>query len=437
MTTRLNQVERRAYIYLIAAVALIFVPILYQFIFRITFTDYPTHHKAIVKMAETGDLLLSHFLYHIVVGVIWKLLSLPLSGVLPSPLAQVNVAGLITEFLIYAFLAAVIYQLLQRAVQQNTALQSAPTWRPAIATTLGLMVLGPVLLLWPIDRSKYLGYIATNAYHNPTMPALKPIAVLLFVCVAAAFLEYSDRKYSNREYSGAGATASPEKISRRRTWAIAAILTALSALAKPSYIICLLPALLIYAVYRRLRGHHVDFALIGWGVVLPTFLMLGWQYLFTYETGGTGVLFLPLAAMSAHSYLYYLPPKFFFSILFPMVVYLLFFARARRDTTLNLAWCVFAVAAFYSYFLAEAGRVGHGNFIWSGQIALFVLFIQSMIFLVRETAVFTPVASLRSFFTTDRRLMWCLLAFGAHVASGVYYYVYLMTIDPTMTNPYG
>jgi len=436
--------RRRALTQLVVAVALIFAPILYQMICRMHLTDYPTHNQAIIEMASERHLLLTHFLYHLIAGILWKLLALPLSSLFPDIIDQVNVAGVLAQLLIYEFLAVVIFlQLSAAAVQAATgradeskiATTSQLAWRPLIVTTIALMIAGPALFLWHLDGSDYLGYVATNAYHNPTMPALKPFALLLFAYVSLTFVQ--SKQPANWAAPSAVAASAEEaspasSLSSRTIWIITAALVVLGALAKPSYNVCLLPAVLMYAAYRRVKGHRVDFALLGRGVFVPMFLMLAWQYLFTYKTGNSGVLFLPLAAMSVFSS--YLIPKYFLSILFPLTVYVLY-KPARRDPILTLAWWVFGVASFYTYLLAEAGRVGHGNFIWSGQIGLFVLFVQSMIFLVRETAIFAP-SSLRSFFAadrrsmaSDRRLMWCFLAFGAHFASGVYYYVHLMRLE--------
>ena len=52
--------------------------------------------------------------------------------------------------------------------------------------------------------------------------------------------------------------------------------------------------------------------------------------------------------------------------------------EARRDTMLNLAWLTFGFATLQTYLLAEAGpRFNDGNFAWSSQISLFVLFTVS------------------------------------------------------------
>ncbi len=43
-----------------------------------------------------------------------------------------------------------------------------------------------------------------------------------------------------------------------------------------------------------------------------------------------------------------------------------------------LAWILFAVGAGIAYLLAESGpRMAHGNMVWSAQIAVFILFVQS------------------------------------------------------------
>ena len=54
---------------------------------------------------------------------------------------------------------------------------------------------------------------------------------------------------------------------------------------------------------------------------------------------------------------------------------------------MRLAWGAFAIGLFFSYFVAESGRrLGDGNFLWSGQMAAFMLFVVSAAFVRAELA---------------------------------------------------
>ncbi len=102
--------------------------------------------------------------------------------------------------------------------------------------------------------------------------------------------------------------------------------------------------------------------------------------------------------------------KFVLSILFPLCVYSLYFRKATDDTYLSLAWPIFLVGACYTYFLAEDGAARFdGNFWWSAQVALLILFVFSTAFLVRQEV-------------RSKRFFICAAVFGLHLISGIVWY---------------
>src|SRR5207248_602892 len=144
-----------------------------------------------------------------------------------------------------------------------------------------------------------------------------------------------------------------------------------------------------------------------------------------------GIIFAPLKVYSLYSS--WLLPKFILSILFPLTVYLLYFRRATQDFALNLSWLIFLIGSFYAYFLAESGpRFDAGNFGWGAQIALFILFVWSVKFLIRQeiaTRGECVGATKRS-----KRCVTCIMAFGLHLVSGFgWYVVYLSTLNVRYT----
>jgi hypothetical protein len=69
------------------------------------------------------------------------------------------------------------------------------------------------------------------------------------------------------------------------------------------------------------------------------------------------------------------------SLAFPLAVAALWPRAAWRDPALRLAWGGTLVGLFISYFIAEAGdRLYDGNFLWTGQMAVFVLFVAAAAF---------------------------------------------------------
>jgi len=114
--------------------------------------------------------------------------------------------------------------------------------------------------------------------------------------------------------------------------------------------------------------------------------------------------------------------KFSLSILFPLVVYALYLKRACRNVHFNLAWLTFGIGAFYTYFVAESGwRFGHGNFTWSGQISLLILFISATVFFIAQNRPFK----------WSIRMVACTYIFALHLLCGLYWY-YLHLTAATM-----
>jgi len=99
----------------------------------------------------------------------------------------------------------------------------------------------------------------------------------------------------------------------------------------------------------------------------------------------------------------------------------LYFQKTRQDLSFNLAWLTFIFGAFYTYFLAESERVTDGNFIWSGQITLFMLFVVSAVFFLRQ--IYEPGKG----FTFSRAAIICIVIWMLHVASGVLWYATELT----------
>lgn len=364
-------IERRelpAIAALSAAVVAVFSPLLFHLIVgsgpRI---DYFQHVELARTMASDFTLRTPHFLFQLlviavekVVGDFWR-------------------AGFVVVIASYVILALVLYFELRR---------SAPT-------ALGLMLASPLSLLAGLDGHYYFGYISGAIYHNPTIVLLKPLTILLFVWSARFFL-------------------SPFRASVRVITLIA-IVVMLSAIAKPSYLICLLPALAVVALLRVVRRQPVDWRALLLGVVLPSMLLLGWQYLHTYTGNGSksSVAFAPF--LVARHYSDWLLPKFLLSIAFPLVVTIVFFRRALADIRLGLAWLGAALGAFYFYCLIETGDLTfHGNFGWSGVIAFFVLFFAATAFLLDQWRLHPE---------EKWPLILSTAVFCLHVISGMIWYV--------------
>jgi len=221
-----------------------------------------------------------------------------------------------------------------------------------------------------------IGYIWAEPYHSPTYALLKPFAL-----AGAAFAVYFLAQ------------------SRQPNWkviSLCAVTVAAGTLAKPSFAICALPALVLCAVYQQAR--KAPFSRIGvlCGWLLPGLATLAWQYLRTYATPddpsryADSIIFAPLAVMRVHTN--DLAAPYFWSTLLPLCVFAVFGKQAWADGGLRFSLIAFLFGTVYTYTLAEQARLGAGNFLWSSYITLFVLYFFAVVFVLRQLTNQVPTA---------------------------------------------
>ena len=316
-----------------------------------------------------------HFLYHLLIAILYAI------HLAPSFLAAAR------WILVAASAAAalLVYGGIWWAVRDDRRWGSSPV---VFFATLAVM------LAQPIGRFDWyeIGYLWNEPFMIPTYTLLAPFALAGFF-LTVAYL------FSKRE---AG-------------WSMSILffaVTAGGALAKPSFLICLLPAAMLLAAWRLWRGLPVARRTLLAGLVLPALLVLGGQFLLTYGAirGVVGyqdsLVWAPLRVMS--HWASGLGIKFLLSTLFPLAVLLVNGRAALRDGQMQLAWLTFGAGSAYAYLLSERVRATDGNFLWSAYITLFILFVASVIFMLRQATI-----------VSWRRTALCLCALAPHVISGV------------------
>lgn len=357
-------------------VALLFAPVFYRVSLEY---DYLVHAGLARTMLASGRPITPHFLL--------QLLTIGCRCLLPVSMET-------AQFLVVmAALTATAFLLFVRLRQTSGSSGTAALLTPV------LLLAAPVPLLALFDESLYLGYIGINVYHNPTIVLLKPLALLSFGYAVAA-LDGTDN-------------------SGFRSLAAVTLTTVAALVAKPSFTICLLPALVLVILSNRNVRQRASWSILAGGFFTPAIVVLAAQFWMTYSdtqapgvyAGKSAVVFAPLAVM--HSYSSWLFPKLILSLLFPLTLLICNARSVLRDTGLLLAWSSFLAGAAYTYLLAEAGpRMPQGNFTWSAQITLFLLFVCSATFLWRHA----PTRPLRG-----RRI--CTVLLVLHALSGVLFYV--------------
>ena len=249
------------------------------------------------------------------------------------------------------------------------------------------------IFLFTIDSNVYRGYFVPTAYHNPTQQLNKLFALWIYFVYGRHFLRTDH----------AASSSVP----------LLAVLCVLSAVAKPSFLIAFLPAAALFAAsdlaHRRWRQALLCLAGIG----IPSALTLLWQTQFSADAGqGVEVALKPFVIFSAGETLYKLPA----SLAFPLVVAVAAWWTRTSDVWLRFVWTLTGIALFVTLFVVESGqRMMHGNFAWTGQTAVFLVYVESLLFALTQL---------------DRpwtRAAWFL--FGIHVLCGIYWYSFMFTAD--------
>jgi len=391
-------------IILVAIITGVFYPIMSKWVIR-GLGDHGAHVNFAEQMQygiQTSNPV-PHFLFHYLVRGVRALLSLPMRE-----------SALVVIMSFYVFLGVIIYNYLISGfyTKNNAIIESLNIHMYTIFLCVGVMLATPVALLVVLDHHMYFGYIGMRVYHNPTIIILQPLALLLFIIITTS-INFSSQSILNL-------------IS---LYVVLILLTILVALAKPSYIICLVPALILYMIIKLINGERINNNIIIYGVILPSIFVLGMQYLMMYSSSVSTenrIIFAPLRVYSEHSK--WLLPKFILSILFPLSVTILYFKQVKLDEQIKIAWIAFLIGTFYTYFLAESGEsMSYGNFAWSGQITLFILFVVSIKFVLERITEFDFSNPSHSDITRISIIMYLFLL---HVICGVMWYFSEMFYSP-------
>ncbi len=368
---------------IIALVALFMAPVYGYRILQPVNSDFGNHNQfalSLVKGERVPDHILAHPFYQLsIAGLIWltrSRLDASHASILLMVCSQV-----VGTLIIYFWLG-------KRNFKGSELLRAV--------ISIGLTIVAPLMALQPLDGKYYFGYIGLVNFHNPTVIYLRPFALLMMIFLVDVVTNH--------------------RTNRLLTF-LAALVTILATLEKPSFTLTILPVAalcFIYGWYRKQPGVWLS---LLWGILLPGGVILAGQYLFTYfsshEAGGQ-IIFAPLAVEQAASD--YLAVKFLFSIYLIIVLSLTYGKDFFTDRSIRLAGAAFLFGAAQLYLLAESGnRMDDGNFRWGAQITLFILFVCGMRFLWRREIL------------TKKELLAGILGLLPHMLAGVLYWLHCLS----------
>ena len=366
--------------------------------------DFPFHIATAESFAATGRITMPHFLLQVLLG------SAVASGVAPA-----QQTALIFFQALYAVTAALVcwYLVVGRAGRAGGARGATGVGGAVVGVLLATLVLMSAPILPRGELELYLiGYFPPNVYHNPTMVLARPLLVLTLACAVAAMTRVG-----------------PVSV---RELILLTVPVVLLGLAKPNYLGCLVPALGLAAIWKYVEAPERTSA-VSWlrvGAVSGTAVctLAGmWVLYRALELGqGAGVTFAPLAVIGHYAEVDSLSmlQSVAGSLAFPLGVTLLWPRAALADPGMRVAWGGTVVGLLISYLLAEAGdRLYDGNFLWTGQMAVFVLFVAAAAFLTQRVTAARPGAG------TLARGLAAIAVLGLHVESGLRHAV--VKVDPS------
>ncbi|MCE1254222.1 MAG: hypothetical protein LWX83_11825, partial [Anaerolineae bacterium] len=199
--------------------------------------EFVSHALFARQFLEARETVLPHIMAH-------PLLLLNEAAVMVLLNVDARAAGYLLLTLAYLALGLILYaEVLPR---MRALSKRAELW--SVGITLVLMLVAQIPILLPLDREIYFGYIGINAYNNATMNYLKPFAMASFLYTLKVF-----------------------SITRPSWWDtfISAVLVVASALVKPNYIICLLPALGLWVLYKLWKRQPLQWPFLILGIGLP------------------------------------------------------------------------------------------------------------------------------------------------------------------------
>lgn len=370
-----------------------FTPLIYWALSSNSFGDFMSQIRDAWSLLETGDTIKPrpNFLYLYSLVAMYQVL----------PYLGLDGATILVITLYFVATGIILWLFFRRFWPRPMTLVTAIS---AVLIVISLMIIMPINILTPQSRmTLYFGYIPISPYHNPTLIVLKPFALILASLTLQIFGHISRQK-------------------NFITYLTAIVVSLLSILAKPNYAMALVPALIVYSAYHRfVRKESLNWNLLIIGFIVPMLVGLSWQYLFTFNRTDefeSSIIIAPFDFFTRYEPLSWrLFVKFVLSILFPLVVYGLYWRQAFRDIGLNISWLAFGAGATFAYFFSESGIRGNdGNFMWGAMITLFILFVFSWRFLLYQLV---PVAGRAG---RDWRFYTCLGIYGLHVVSGLLWF---------------
>lgn len=302
-------------------------------------SDVPDHIELLKQYFHE-----KHFIPHPLWHSLVKLASVVFNTSIETAAAAVSALFI----LMWAVLVYVVVLLMTGTAQWHLPVLLRET--ATLFITFIIIVIGPLILPF-YSKIVYLGQGSPNIWHNPTLWAVKPFALLAMLYAVWGLQE------------------------QKKAYLMFALLFAIiSIFAKPSFILVFLPSLAILIVYKKLFGKEIFYFMLM--LLLLSVIVLSYQFLNTFDVG-TGITIDILGVWSSQSKNVVI--SIFLALAFPLV-FMRMYPDSMKNNFIVLAWLqVFFGIALYALFAEKGSHFAHGNFSWSYMIAMSLLYLFSIV----------------------------------------------------------
>ena len=362
--------------------------------------EYDDHIIAAIRMVQEQRIVLPHFLFQLLTifhHYLLSFLNLPTDNItgINKPLPyDWAFSALIVMIEVYVSINLLLAYHLKKILKN----QFTYSENIAYCIAFGLSVATPIFLFAPIDGLFYLGYLTPSTiYIIPTQVLSKLPSLALFLLSPLFFTQNKNAKI---------------------LWTIA-LLVILSGLAKPNWLLVMLPALGIISFIKLFKKQDINWLALS-VLLIASFIVLGWQYYFKFFDLTTPtyrsqiIITAPFEVMNYYSDFIFI--KIILSILFPLYVTLFFWKSVKDDFLFSYGWLLFLIGLIFTGFLGESDPWKMaGNFAWCGQIACFMLFVSAASVFFSKCFV--------NYQKDKKKNIVGIIFFLAHVICGLIYYI--------------
>lgn len=214
-----------------------------------------------------------------------------------------------------------------------------------------------IVIALPYKFYLYLPQGSPNVWHNPTYVVMRPFALISF------YSFYKIIEFENKF---------TEKC--RKYYLLFSISTLISVIAKPSFVLTFLFAAGIFVLIRIIkeRFNNIMFGFKLFLSVLPTLIVLFWQYIFIkqFEILHTSISFGTFLKLNLFDSFY----ATFCAIIFPFSATLAVFKNDKYKNVLKIGWLNVLVGWLQYYFLIQETSPT-GDFAWGYMFSLYLLYL--------------------------------------------------------------